>query len=128
MSIKKESKPTYKNMVFAKDDIEQENEDLLKTKQDKKFGTYEEVISKLNKKVDTPESTISTSTKMFLSDLITTMGPLTSDIVEQYSMKGIANTLSLSAVLDCFENSINVPYRIEFDTYTNSTDDEDTDL
>lgn len=65
------------------------------------------------------------SMRYFMSDAIEPFGDLTNEIKEFYDLKGIANTLKLSDVLNAFESSVRVVYLGDVDIVEPSLSDEE---
>lgn len=63
--------------------------------------------------------------RYFMSDAIEPFGDLTNQIKELYELKGIANTLKLSDVLNAFESSVRVVYLGDIDIVEPSLSDEE---
>jgi hypothetical protein len=58
--------------------------------------------------------------------MITSLGDLTSEIKNAYDLKGIANELKLSDVLDCFEQCVDVSCSLDKETEMITSDDDVT--
>jgi hypothetical protein len=67
---------------------------------------------------------LTVSMRYLMSDIIESLGDLTNEIKEVYEIKGIANSLKLSDVLDVFEESVRVTYLGDIETEANVSDDD----
>jgi hypothetical protein len=77
------------------------------------------------KKLKNPTKPLPLPMKYFMTDMIEPLGDLTNDIKEVYELKGIANTLKLSDVLDAFESSLRVAYLGDIEVTDLSPSDEE---
>lgn len=123
-------KTSYKNVV-ALEDI-QHSCDLEKPNYTTEYDSFEVIQplvlkdmlqrDKLNNKNQIPH--VPLPMRYLMSDIIEPLGDLTNDIKEVYELKGIANTLKLSDVLDAFEKSVNVTYLGDIDAEQAISDDD----
>jgi hypothetical protein len=71
-----------------------------------------------------PIAPLSLPMKYLMSDIIEPLGDLTNEIKEVYELKGIANTLKLSDVLNAFESSLSVTYLGDIEAEHHISDDD----
>jgi hypothetical protein len=121
MSIDKEKIPTYKYAVSNRIDEPYKESPLV---------FMDRIQDALDSACDSQKLSIHDKpcTKniknQFMIDIIDAMGCLTNDVVEHYSLKGIANELKTTDILDCLELSVVVDHNLNNDL-ENTTDEED---
>jgi hypothetical protein len=77
------------------------------------FVPFEELNFNENHRHD--ESNLPSNKREYLLDILGVIGEATIDIIEHYSVHGIANDLSTGDVLDCIEKAITVDFVTESD-------------
>jgi hypothetical protein len=70
--------------------------------------------------------TLPSPLRYMLTDMITMFAELTSEVVNTYDIKGIANDLKVCDILDCFEDCLHVSCHTDIDAEGGHTSDEDT--
>lgn len=123
-------KTSYKSAVAFVDDISSCNQI------DATFNEYDnlesikplvakDMLIRRNKKNVRTTQSLPLPMKYFMSDIIEPLGDLTHEIKELYELKGIANTLKLSDVLNAVEASVHVTYLGDIDVVEPSLSDEE---
>ena len=131
ISNKTIDKVTYKNVVTLKEQapvaqeqgktiIEYDNLDEIQQLLIQDMTNTNMTSTKTNERV------LPLPLRYMLSDMITSLGDLTSEIKNAYDLKGIANELKLSDVLDCFEQCVDVSCSLDKETEMITSDDDVT--